>query len=40
MMSVLASLVAFFGNGLAQGSSSGCAALFFDEPTCPKSLLK
>lgn len=40
MMSFLANLFVSLGNGLAQGSASGCAALFFDEPKCPKSLLK
>ncbi len=39
-MSVLANLLLAVGSGLAQGSSSACIMWFFDEPECPKSLLK
>lgn len=39
-MSVLANLLLAVGSGLAQGSSSACVFMFFDEPECPKSLLK
>lgn len=37
---MLANLLVALGSGLAQGSSSACVFMYFDEPECPKSLLK
>ena len=39
-MSALANLLFTVGAGLAQGAASACVFMFFDEPECPKSLLK
>lgn len=37
---MFANLLSAIGASLAQGAASACVFMFFDEPECPKSLLK
>ena len=39
-MSVLVSTLSALGSALAATATSGCAVVFFDEPTMPKSMLE
>jgi len=39
-MSFIASFLSSLGGMFANASSSACLAWWFDEPECPKSLLK
>ena len=39
-MNVIASILEKVGSGFADTSSKECIMLYFDEPECPKSLLK
>ena len=39
-MSFIASLLSSLGGMFAGAASSACASWWFDEPECPKSLIK
>lgn len=39
-MNIIAALLEKVGSGFADTSSKECIMLYFDEPECPKSLLK
>lgn len=39
-MSFIAALLEKVGSGFADTSSKECVLMYFDEPECPKSLLK
>jgi len=39
-MNLLANILSLVGTGVAQTSSNACFLAIFDEPECPKSLIK
>lgn len=40
MRNLFASVLSFFGTLSAEAESQACSLIFFDEPECPKSLIK